>query len=102
MTMSGLVPRVHTVIGDIEVDFSLEGHGFRLAIEVDGRIPHQHSTQADGSRDAFLLAKGWDVLRVPARDVLQTPSEVLHLIRARLGPASQEMDPLRRYHKDDS
>lgn len=102
MTMSGLVPRVHTVIGDIEVDFSLEGHGFRLAIEVDGSEHHQHSTQADGSRDAFLLAKGWDVLRVPARDVLQTPSEVLHLIRARLGPASQEMDPLRRYHKDDS
>jgi very-short-patch-repair endonuclease len=68
----------------MEVDFTLEGSGHRLAIEVDGRDHHSGSTQQDAGRDAALQAKGWDVLRVPARDVLQTPFDVLHRIRGKI------------------
>jgi very-short-patch-repair endonuclease len=84
MTMEGWAPRVHTILGDMEVDFTLEGSGHRLAIEVDGRDHHSGSTQQDAGRDAALQAKGWDVLRVPARDVLQTPFDVLHRIRGKI------------------
>jgi very-short-patch-repair endonuclease len=85
MTVRGWIPKVHPRVGDLEVDFTLESkHGGRLVIEVDGRQHHELRQQEDAARDAFLSAKGFDVLRFPAREVLETPFEVLHRIGARL------------------
>jgi very-short-patch-repair endonuclease len=73
MIMEGWNPSVHEVIGDIEVDFILRSNTSRLAIEVDGR---QHYLQKieDQGRDAFLTACNYKVIRLPAREVLETPS----------------------------
>lgn len=83
MLLQGWHSQVHPVIGDIEVDFALRESGIRLAIEVDGD-QHRRTEQEDIGRDQFLRARGWLVLRIPARDVRETPHEVIHLIRQRL------------------
>jgi len=86
MTVEGWTPKIHPVIGDIEVDFELRSEsGVRLVIEVDGSIHHDESQQADRSRDAFLRAQGCQVFRTPARAVMETPRAVIHEIRQCLG-----------------
>lgn len=83
MTVKGWLPRIHPRIGDVEVDFVLEPDGRdRIAIEVDGREHHEHTQEKDRARDAFLSAQGYQVLRIPARDVLQTPFDVIQRIGA--------------------
>jgi len=85
MVVKGWEPRVHPRIGDIEVDFTLQSSsGVRLAIEVDGR-EHQKRSEEDKARDAYLVGQSYDVLRVPAREVLETPFEVVHQIEVKLG-----------------
>lgn len=80
MVVKAWVPEVHPRIGDIEVDFVLDSDGFeRLAIEVDGR-QHQGAAEQDKARDAYLQGQGYAVLRIPAREVLETPFEVVHRI----------------------
>ena len=86
MTVRGWVPKVHPRVGDLEVDFTLESKdGVKLAIEVDGRQYHESRREEDAARDAFLSARGYEVLRIAARDVLETPFEVLRQISERLG-----------------
>jgi very-short-patch-repair endonuclease len=76
------MPQVHPTIGDIEVDLVLDGeNGVKLAIEVDGKEFHEDRQQQDKARDAFLKAQGYEVLRTPARAVMETPFEVLHSIK---------------------
>jgi very-short-patch-repair endonuclease len=85
MVVKGWDPKIHLRIGDIEVDFTLQArNGIRLAIEVDGRQYHEGSKAQDKARDAFLYAQGYDVLRATAREVLETPFEVIHQIEQRL------------------
>ena len=80
MVVKGWEPAVHPRIGDLEVDFMLRGkNGARIVIEVDGR-QHEGATEEDKARDAFLMAQNFRVLRVPARDVLETPFDVIHRI----------------------
>jgi very-short-patch-repair endonuclease len=83
MVVQGWNPEVHKIVGDIEVDFVLSHQGARLAVEVDGQ-QHEQSREADKARDAFLRGQGYDVLRVPARSVRETPADVLHEIAVRL------------------
>lgn len=91
MTVRGWVPKVHPRVGDLEVDFVLDSKdGTRLAIEVDGRQYHESRREEDAARDAFLSAKGYGVLRIPAREVLETPLDVLHQIGARLTPGDRD------------
>jgi very-short-patch-repair endonuclease len=69
----------------VEADFELAcDNGQRLAIEVDGAIHHEGRKEADKARDAFLQAQGYQVLRVSAREVLETPFEVVTVIGERL------------------
>jgi primosomal protein N' (replication factor Y) len=71
--------------------------GAKLIVEVDGG---QHSeSDDDKARDAFLLNKGWRVLRFWNNDVLQNRDGVLQTILAalpppQLSPASQGRESL--------
>jgi len=81
LVVKGWVPKVHPQIGDIEVDFVLTADsGVRLAVEVDGKIHHGDRPEQDKARDAYLNGLGYAVLRIPAREVLETPFDVVHKI----------------------
>jgi very-short-patch-repair endonuclease len=86
MVVQGWNPIVHRVERDIEIDFVLSYEGKRLAIEVDG-AQHGDTTEQDRARDTFLRGMGYDVLRVPARAVRETPSLVIKQIGERTGLA---------------
>jgi very-short-patch-repair endonuclease len=84
MMVKGWEAQVHPRVGDIEVDFVLKSTvGARLAIEVDGG-EHRKATEKDKARDAYLLGQGFSVLRVAAREVMETPFDVIHQIEDRL------------------
>ena len=75
---------VHHKERDIEVDFVLSYQGRRLAVEVDGS-QHEQTVTGDASRDTFLRGQGYfDVLRIPAREVRETPSSVIRKIEEKL------------------
>ena len=85
MVVRGWEPQVHPRIGDLEVDFVLRAPGGeRIVIEVDGH-QHKDATEQDRARDAFLVGQNYRVLRVQARDVLETPFDVIHRIDVLLG-----------------
>ncbi|WP_076605829.1 MULTISPECIES: endonuclease domain-containing protein [unclassified Sphingobium] len=55
----------------------------RLAIEVDGEVHSRgHRPARDQDRDAALERLGFHVLRIPAREVLQNPDNVVKAITA--------------------
>ena len=84
MIVEGWNPGIHEVIGDCEVDFTLvSNEGIRLVIEVDGS-QHEQEQTTDNSRDITLRAKGWRVLRMKAREVLETPHNVIEKIKQNL------------------
>jgi len=56
----------------------------RLAIKVDGAEFHDETKMTDRSRDSFLQAQGWKVLRVPARAILEMPHNVIEKIKGGL------------------
>ena len=80
--LAGLRFRRQHPIGPYILDFYCDEA--KLAVEVDGE-GHQHPEQAahDQRRTAWLQERGIDVLRLPARDVLQTMEGVLERIRNR-------------------
>lgn len=85
MIVEGWSPEIHPRLGDVEVDFTLRSpSGLGLAIEVDGAEFHAGQATTDRSRDAFLQAQGWRVLRIPARAVLETPHNVIERIKEAL------------------
>lgn len=77
--MQGIKPAVHAYVSDIEVDFIIKENGIRLSIEIDGK-QHQKQKVMDTSRDVLLLSLGYKVLRISARDVLETPNVVIDKI----------------------
>lgn len=87
MLVKGWNPKVHPRIGDIEVDFTLnKDDGVQIVIEVDGSKYHNDTKEKDKARDAFLYAQGYEVFRTNARDVLETPNEVIHRIEQQIMP----------------
>ena len=84
MCVEGWNPDVHVPIGDIEVDFILIAQsGEKLAIEVDGAEFHDDRKEQDKARDAYLAARGYTVLRFPAREIFETPASVIHRIKVK-------------------
>ena len=88
---NGLKFRSQFPVGQITTDFACLSH--RLIIEVDGE---GHSRcdrpQRDAARDVFLKEAGFDVVRIPAREVLNNLEGVVAGIVARcseLGPLPQ-------------
>jgi very-short-patch-repair endonuclease len=86
MLLDGLQPTVHPVIADMEVDFTLNQGGIRLAIEVDGST-HSSTKTADAARDATLRGRGYKVERFTGSEVMHEPHECLERIRQALRPA---------------
>jgi len=84
MTVQGWNPQVHKHEKGIEVDFVLTNQGRSLAIEVDG-TQHEATIAEDSARDALLVGQGYEVLRVPAREVREMPARVIQNISERLG-----------------
>jgi len=61
----------------------------KLVIEIDGWGHNMGSNpERDSARDAYLMAHGFDLMRIPAGDVLAEPDEIadgiLRYVRARL------------------
>jgi very-short-patch-repair endonuclease len=82
MMVENMQPKVHPRIGDVEVDFVLTTpSGEQVAIEVDGAEYHEDRPTMDNARDAMLQGHGYRVVRVPAREVFETPYSVLEKIR---------------------
>ena len=75
--------RKQVQIGPYCVDFAC--HHAKLVIEVDGDTHHLPGAEAgDASRDAFLAAEGYRVLRFSNHDVLHNPEHVLFAIETAL------------------
>ena len=84
MCLRGWRVDVHQTVGDLEVDFLLQSPtGSSVVVEVDGE-QHQKEQHTDRARDAFLRARGYKVLRIPARAVFETPFAVLKQIEEEL------------------
>jgi len=85
LLVEGLFPDIHPSVGGHEVDFTLGGAGgIRVAIEVDGQAHHEGRQAVDAGIDATLAGHGYRVMRIPAKDVFQTPVEVVHRIKRAL------------------
>jgi very-short-patch-repair endonuclease len=89
----GLTPDNGILVGPgIELDTQTEYKPYRLdflvnkwlVVEVDGAAWHSsaEAIERDGIRDEFFKAKGFAVLRIPAKVVFQTPSEAVGRVRA--------------------
>ena len=71
----GVIFRRQHPVGDYVIDFYCAKA--RLCIEIDGIIHDMGDHPAmDGERDAALKALGFEVVRVPAKDVLKSPGDV--------------------------
>jgi very-short-patch-repair endonuclease len=71
----GIKFRNHHPIGNLVVDFYCAGK--RLVIEIDGIAHDMGDNPAhDQRRDAWLRSQGFEVMRIPATEVLRDPAEV--------------------------
>ena len=71
--------RQAALLPGITVDFYYAA--LRIAFEIDGQI-HAFREKEDELRDARLRAAGYKVVRIPARNVLKSPSDVADFIRS--------------------
>lgn len=57
-----------------------------LDIEIDGAEYHssEEAIASDRIRDEFMRARGWDVLRIPAKVVFRSPQEAVRRVRDRI------------------
>jgi very-short-patch-repair endonuclease len=69
----------------------------RLVIEIDGEA-HDRAGQLEGDpgRDAFLKQNGYQVLRVSAAEVMESPDDVASMIGARVIGVARGAAPLHR------
>lgn len=88
-----LKPNKGILVGaGIELDMQTEYKPYRLdflvnrwlVVEVDGAEWHSspEAVKRDGIRDEFFRAKGFAVLRIPAKVVFQKPTEAMSRVRA--------------------
>ena len=88
MMMEGWTPVVHPDIANTCVSFALdEPLGRRVAVVVR-TLTHIESprTPGESARDTGLEAAGYRVVEVSSREVLETPTVVMHKIRTELRP----------------
>jgi very-short-patch-repair endonuclease len=87
----GVAFRKQHPIGPYKADFCASC--CKLVIEVDG-FAHDTPDVAlrDEKRDAFMVALGFTVLRIPARDLLEDMGQVLDRIRLALPPLHHPAD----------
>lgn len=83
MVLQGWEIEIHPVIRDIEVDFIVSNFGNKIVVEVDGS-QHEKQKVMDQNRDALLASNGYDVIRIPTREIADTPFEAIEKIRNKL------------------
>jgi very-short-patch-repair endonuclease len=71
-------PEVNVRLHGYEVDLLWRRH--RLVVELDSREHHEHAFERDRRRDADLLSRGWRVLRLTWRQVVNDPAWVVEVI----------------------
>ena len=73
-------PVVNGHIGELQVDFHWPQHN--LVVETDGRATHGHAIafQRDRERDLYLQDRGWRVLRLSWRQVVDEPERVARVL----------------------
>jgi very-short-patch-repair endonuclease len=83
-------PRVQELIGPYVVDFLWPEA--RLVVEVDGFATHglRSSFEADRTRDAWLMVRGYRVVRFTWRQLHGQPAHVVQTLRTLLGLAAGE------------
>ncbi|HWE46933.1 MAG TPA: DUF559 domain-containing protein [Caulobacteraceae bacterium] len=76
---TGLKFRRQHPVGPYILDFYCAE--LKVAIEIDG-AGHDFTAEYDTRRDAFLRSRGINVVRVPAKAILENPHGILELIIA--------------------
>ena len=83
MVLQGWDIEIHPIVRDIEVDFIVSHLGSKIVVEVDGS-QHERQKVMDQNRDALLASNGYDVVRIPTREIADTPFEIIEKIRTKL------------------
>ncbi len=65
------------------MDFIVSHLGSKIVVEVDGS-QHEKQKVMDQNRDALLASNGYDVIRIPTREIADTPFETIEKIRTKL------------------
>jgi very-short-patch-repair endonuclease len=92
MTLTGSHFRRQAVIGPFIVDFVC--HAKRIAIEIDGRVHDLHQVAGrDAEREAFLVGRGYRVLRFSNREVEGNVGAVARAIAAAVGADTPTPNP---------
>ena len=88
----GLTLDMQVVMHPYRVDFLVNSW---LIVEVDGAAHHSspEAVASDQARDAFLLAKGYPTLRIPAKVVFSTPGDSVNRVRAAIVQFSRAPEP---------
>jgi very-short-patch-repair endonuclease len=86
--LGGLKFRRQMPLGPYVLDFVCLRH--RLVVEADGPF---HDPARDAARDAWLLAKGFRVLRFSNREIQGSPD----LVADRILSALDELPPVRKF-----
>lgn len=79
-------PEVNAPIGILQADF--QWPAFKVAVETDGQATHGHAIafHRDRDRDLYLQARGWRVIRLSWRQVVDEPQRVASVLRRWLIP----------------
>ena len=88
-----LLPSGGKLVGSgVELDLQVEHKPYRLdfcankwlVIEIDGAAWHSspEAVEHDRIRDEFFIAKGFSVVRIPAKIVFNTPKKAVEMVRA--------------------
>lgn len=84
----GLEPLVQFPVGPYRLDLAYVTMQKRLAIEIDGEEDHQdaqgHVVRSDRERDAYLVASGWHIHRVPVSRLRENLKTCVAEIKNRL------------------
>ena len=84
MRQHGFAFRRQAAVGPFIADFLCRKA--KLVVEVDGRHHDRPEQMAhDAKRDAYLVAHGYSVIRIPARDIWSDLSWVVRDIEMQLG-----------------
>lgn len=77
---SGLILQMQVPVVNYRLDFLIDE---TLVVEVDGARWHSspEAVERDAARDKTLSAKGFEILRIPARTTLYNPDEAIALVR---------------------
>jgi very-short-patch-repair endonuclease len=71
--------RQHSVAPNVIVDFYCAKA--KLCIEIDGKSHEMgRNAEIDAQRDALLRSSGFEIVRIPATDVLRSPESVAEML----------------------